>query len=49
MAAMADDAPDGATEAAQPTLTDDDQAALQHWARVTGLGSRVTCVEPHRR
>jgi aminoglycoside phosphotransferase (APT) family kinase protein len=50
MAAMTDDEPDGASEAtgqaAQPTLTDDDQAALQHWVRVTGLGSRVTCVEP---
>ncbi len=50
MAAMADDAPDGASEAtaeaAQPTLTDDDRTALQRWVRATGLGSRVTDVEP---
>jgi aminoglycoside phosphotransferase (APT) family kinase protein len=50
MAAMADGAPDGATEAtaeaAQPTLTDDDQAAPQRWVRATGLGSQVTDVEP---
>jgi aminoglycoside phosphotransferase (APT) family kinase protein len=40
MAAMAEDDPE------QPTLTDDDQKALQGWVRSTGLGSRVTDVEP---
>lgn len=40
MSAMADDAP------AQPTLTDDDRTALQRWVRATGLGSRLTDVEP---
>jgi aminoglycoside phosphotransferase (APT) family kinase protein len=37
MTGMADDA---------PTLTGDDQRALQDWVRATGLGSRVTDVEP---
>src|SRR6188472_4767309 len=29
-----------------PTLTDDDQAAVQRWAHQQGLGSEVTDVEP---
>ncbi|MET0474152.1 MAG: phosphotransferase family protein [Mycobacterium sp.] len=29
-----------------PTLSEGDQSALQHWLRATGLGSRVTDVEP---
>src|SRR4051794_4862638 len=29
-----------------PTLTDDDQAAVQRWVRAQGLGSKVTDVEP---
>jgi aminoglycoside phosphotransferase (APT) family kinase protein len=37
MSAMADDV---------PTLTDADQTALTVWVRATGLGSRVTDVEP---
>jgi aminoglycoside phosphotransferase (APT) family kinase protein len=37
---MADDAPQ------LPTLTDDDQAALQRWVQEQGLGSTVTDVEP---
>lgn len=36
---MPDDAP-------QPTLIDDDQAALQRWVRRQGLGSTVSDVEP---
>lgn len=31
---------------ASPTLTEDDQVALQQWVRATGLGSQVTGVEP---
>jgi aminoglycoside phosphotransferase (APT) family kinase protein len=37
---MADDVP------ASPTLTDDDQKALQDWVCETGLGSHVSGVEP---
>lgn len=37
MSGMADDV---------PTLTDADQLALRDWVRATGLGSRVTDVEP---
>lgn len=37
MSGMADDV---------PTLTDADQLALRDWVRTTGLGSRVTDVEP---
>ena len=40
MAAMADDV------TALPTLSDDDQAALQGWVRDQGLGSDVTDVAP---
>jgi aminoglycoside phosphotransferase (APT) family kinase protein len=40
MSAMADDA------LTLPTLTVEDQAALQGWVRATGLGSRLTDVEP---
>jgi aminoglycoside phosphotransferase (APT) family kinase protein len=29
-----------------PTLSDDDQAAVQRWAQQQGLGSRITGVEP---
>src|SRR4051812_45280477 len=29
-----------------PTLTDDDQTAVQRWVRAQGLGSEVTDVEP---
>jgi aminoglycoside phosphotransferase (APT) family kinase protein len=29
-----------------PTLSDDDQAALQRWVRTQGLGSEVTDIEP---
>jgi hypothetical protein len=29
-----------------PTLTDEDQTALQGWVRAAGLGSQVTSVEP---
>lgn len=29
-----------------PSLSDDDQTALQHWVRALGLGSTVTDVEP---
>jgi aminoglycoside phosphotransferase (APT) family kinase protein len=38
MAAMADDV--------LPTLSDDDRSAVQEWVRASGLGSRVTDVEP---
>lgn len=40
MSAMADDV------TAMPTLTEDHQAALQRWVTATGLGSRVSDVEP---
>jgi aminoglycoside phosphotransferase (APT) family kinase protein len=47
---MADDVSPWASEATEdipsPTLSDDDQMALQGWVRATGLGSRVTDVEP---
>jgi aminoglycoside phosphotransferase (APT) family kinase protein len=47
---MADDVSPWASEATEdipsPTLSDDDQKALQGWVRATGLGSRVTDVEP---
>ncbi len=40
MSDMADDVPES------PTLTDDDQKALQEWVRERGLGSQVAGVEP---
>ncbi len=33
-------------DAQLPTLSDDDQIALQHWVRAQGLGATVTDVEP---
>jgi aminoglycoside phosphotransferase (APT) family kinase protein len=36
--------PDGAQQL--PTLSDEDQAALQRWVREQGIGSRLTDVEP---
>jgi aminoglycoside phosphotransferase (APT) family kinase protein len=33
-------------DAQLPTLSDDDQIAVQHWVRAHGLGSTVTDVEP---